>query len=106
MLARGSETTPHPTLIVRQGDGDMERARDPPGTRVNPVIPSLCLKISVAGVGETQALDSFGSRMEPKGVGGSLPRDRHFQTCALSYWGGSPTHPHPPHQGQIPYWCD
>ena len=46
---------------------------------MNLIIASFCLKISVPGAGEIQALDSMGSKMEPKGVGG-VPSERPFQT--------------------------
>lgn len=52
------------------------------GTQVNPGSPSFSLNTSVAGVRETQALDSVGTSMEPKGVGGGVMRDGPFQTCS------------------------
>lgn len=54
------------------------------------VSPRFSLKASLYSWSwDIQALDSVGSKMEPKGMGGG-PERQHFQTCVLSCWYPSP----------------
>lgn len=62
----------------------MEKTRDRAKDKSEPGQSKLLFSFntSVAGVGETQALDSVGTSMESKGVGGGVMRDGPFQTCS------------------------
>ena len=77
MLRDALNLGPAPTM--REGDRDMERARDPPGTPVNPVSPGFCLKTSEEAVGETQLWTLLAAEWRPREWQGS----RETETAIL-----------------------